>query len=184
MSMLANFSSFVNEQVSVQTRLAAKYSRDEKRQALHLGSARKFQELAEAVTQADKLLDDSAPRTQVQTPVLTLKPDELEGLPSELLNELSDGAVPDKAELVLFQVIDERGGIASLDQILVGLYRKSGELMKRNTLTSKLYRMAQKGQIFTVPEKKGVYSTRKLSEEDAARLFGAEIGESPQQTLV
>ena len=76
------------------------------------------------------------------------------------------------------------GGIASLDQILVGLYRNSGELWKRNTLTSKLYRMAQKGVVFQVPEKKGVYSTRRISEEDARRLFGLEGQEGTQQQLV
>jgi hypothetical protein len=71
-------------------------------------------------------------------------------------------------------VIDEAGGVASLDQILVGHFRKTGEVMKRTTLTSRLYRMANKGLIFPLPNKKGVYSTSKFSDHEVAQLLGAD----------
>ena len=77
-----------------------------------------------------------------------------------------------RGETLLLHVINDRGGIATLDQVLVSLYRKTGEVMKRTTLTSKLYRMTQKGTVFVVPSKKGVYSTRRLSQEDVAAMFG------------
>lgn len=89
-----------------------------------------------------------------------------------MLTELSESALPDRGETLLLHVINDRGGIATLDQVLVGLYRKTGEVMKRTTLTSKLYRMTQKGTVFVVPSKKGVYSTRRLSQEDVAAMFG------------
>lgn len=181
MSSLNKFSVFVNEQIGVQSRLAKKYGKDEQRKLLHEQSRDRFTELLCAIVEADELLDSLQEQKDVQTFALTLQPDELEGLPKELLDELSEGAVPDKADAALLQVIRDRGGVASLDQIIVGIYKKTGELVKRNTLTSKLYRMSQKGTIFPVPEKKGVYSTRRISEEDAKRLFG----EPPeQQSLV
>ncbi len=185
MSILAKHLAFVNEQVIVQGRLADKYKKDERRTALHLASQSRFDELAQALLEADKLLDQSPlQRNQLHAPVLTLRADELDGLPSELIAELSDGAIPDKADVALLQVIEERGGVASLDQIIVGLYRKTSEVMKRNTLTSKLYRMAQKGVVHPVPEKKGVYSTQRLSEEQVAKLFGTDTNEGSQQNLV
>jgi hypothetical protein len=184
MSILNKHLVFVNEQVGIQTRLAKKYANDQQRSELHLATRDSFIDLLASMSEADSLLDAAEPsRNQVQTPVLTLQPDELDGLPSEVLSELSEGAVPDKADAALLQVLADRGGIASLDQIIVGLYKKTGEIVKRNTLTSKLYRMGQKGAIYPVPERKGVYSARRLSEEEVRRLFGAEQSDS-QQSLV
>ncbi len=184
MSMLNKHLVFVNEQVGIQTRLAKKYANDQQRSELHLATRDSFINLLAAMSEADSVLDAVEPaRNQVQTPVLTLQPDELEGLPPELLAELSEGAVPDKADAALLQVLADRGGIASLDQIIVGLFKRTGELVKRNTLTSKLYRMAQKGVLFPVPDKKGVYSVRRLSDEDVRRIFGTEQQDT-QQTLV
>lgn len=184
MSMINKHLAFVNEQVGIQTRLAKKYAKDEQRSALHTNTRDRFIDLLSCLAEADALLEAAEPaKAAVQAPVLTLQPDELDGLPSELLAELSEGAVPDKADAALLQVLADRGGIASLDQIIVGLYKKTGELVKRNTLTSKLYRMAQKGSIFPVPDRKGVYSVRRLSEDDAKRIFGVEPQDT-QQSLV
>ena len=73
----------------------------------------------------------------------------------------------DKAEFTIVSLIDESGGVASLDQILVALYRKTGEISKRLGLNSRLYRMVQKGLIHSVPGKKGVYSTKPIVEDGA-----------------
>lgn len=184
MSSLSKHLVFVNEQIGIQNRLAKKYEKDERRSRIHLASRDAFIALLSDIEEADAALDAALGRQVVQTPVLTLRVEDLDGLPQELLSELSEGAVPDRVDTSILSTIDMNGGIASLDQILVGLYRNSGELWKRNTLTSKLYRMAQKGVVFQVPEKKGVYSTRRISEEDARRLFGLEGQEGTQQQLV
>lgn len=189
MSILNKHLVFVNEQVAVQSRLAKKYAKDNARSALHTASRDSFIHLLDAMNEADEALDKAEAaageaRSQVQTPALTLTPDELEGLPKELLQELSEGAVPDKIEAAILAAIRGRDGIASLDQILVAVYRQTGELVKRNTLTSKLYRMAQKQTIYSVPEKKGAYSLKRISFEDAQRMFGASDPEGQQQQLV
>jgi hypothetical protein len=183
MSILSKHIAFVNEQALVQERLAERYAKDEKRQARHLATKERLQELAGDLVLADQSLDaySVTESPSVQAPALTLRADDLDGLPQELLNELSEGAIPDKSESALLKVIEEKGGIASLDVILVGLYRQTGEVLKRTTLTSKLYRMTQKGNLFPVPSKKGVYSTRKLTEEETVRLFG---GDQATQTQI
>jgi hypothetical protein len=75
-------------------------------------------------------------------------------------------------------LLDEHGGIASLDQIIFGLYKKTKEIVKRQAMTNRLYRMGQKELIWGVPGKKGVYSNRPISDQEAASLFGVEPSES------
>ena len=78
-------------------------------------------------------------------------------LPGELLEELSI-AKADDLEDQLVTVINAYGGEASLDQVLVGLYRKFKILQKRRFLQNKLYRM---DMVWSVDGRKGMYTTTK-----------------------
>ena len=82
-------------------------------------------------------------------------------LPAELLEELSV-AKTDELEDQIATVINSYAGAASLDQILVGLFRKFGVKQKRRFLQNKLYRMPG---IWSVEGRKGVYSTSEPTEE-------------------
>lgn len=85
-------------------------------------------------------------------------PSELSGihdLPEDVLAELS-GYKTDELEDQLVTVINSYGGEASLDQILVGLYRKFQVHQKRKFLQNKLYRMEV---VWSVDGRKGVYTT-------------------------
>lgn len=95
---------------------------------------------------------------------LSLRPEDVNDLPDELIKELSISNT-DKTEFLLMEIVEDIGGIASLDQILVALYRRTGEILKRTGLTSRLYRMAQKRLIFNVPNKKGIYSLHDFQSE-------------------
>lgn len=87
----------------------------------------------------------------------TLLPSDLEGLPEELLNNLSISE-SDHQEFKIVHLIDAIGGEASIDKIMVAYYHDTGDILDRRNLAAKLYRMVQKGLIFTA-SKKGVYST-------------------------
>ncbi len=76
-------------------------------------------------------------------------------LPPELQAELSV-AKTDELEDQLVTVIKAYGDQASLDQILVGLFRKFQVTQKRRFLQNKLYRM---DTVWGVEGKKGVYTT-------------------------
>jgi hypothetical protein len=93
-----------------------------------------------------------------------------------LIRELSISDA-DKQEFAIVGIINDGGGILSLDKIMVGIFRKTGEVVKRTATISRLYRMAQKGLIYSVPLKKGFYATRPTSEQDVRRIFGTEDGE-------
>jgi len=85
--------------------------------------------------------------------------DDLADLPPELLAELSGGA---KAETdPLIQIINKRGGTASLDDILIDLYRTYNEIGKRTVIGNRLYRLARRELCWPVPGRKGVYTTTK-----------------------
>ena len=76
----------------------------------------------------------------------------------------------DKLDYSLVSLIKSCGGVATLDRILVSVYKLTEEIMKRATLNSRLYRMVQKGLIYSVPGKKGVYSTFPMDEDEASEL--------------
>jgi hypothetical protein len=85
-------------------------------------------------------------------------PLDLADLPEELLSELSEGTVKGEADPVL-QIIDDHGGTASIDEILIDLYRKHGEIGKRTIVGSRLYRLSKRGLVRAMPGKKGIYTT-------------------------
>jgi hypothetical protein len=172
MSILNTHNSFVKQQSEFHRRMAKKYAFDPKRQLLHISTAEKFEVLASDINDADKKLDDPlfAPKPITLEQQLNLFPKELDDLPEDLKKELSSSDA-DIIERLTLTLMEEAGGIISLDRILVGLYRKTGEINKRVTMTSRMYRMAQKGYVYYVPGKKGVYSVRKMSPEEATALF-------------
>ena len=100
---------------------------------------------------------------------LALSPEDIEGLPPELIEELSISD-SDMADFAILSAVDEAGGVVSLDKLLILMFKKTGEIHKRAALNSRIYRMVQKGTMFAVPGRKGVYSTRELSEEEASAI--------------
>jgi hypothetical protein len=87
--------------------------------------------------------------------------EDISDLPPELLAELSDAA---KGEIdPIIQIIEGRGGTASLDEILIDLFRKHKEIGKRNIVSNKLYRLARRGLCWSVPGKKGFYTTTSVA---------------------
>src|SRR5579884_3707990 len=126
-----------------------------------LAASAKAQELA---------LQQSAPAPKQLK--LSLTEEDIQGLPAELINELSLSA-GDRAEFAILGILEESNGISSLDRLLIGLYRKTGEIHKRKELISRLYRMVQKNLIYSVPGKKGVYSLEPPAGADTEPLDAA-----------
>jgi hypothetical protein len=175
MSILEKHLPTVKGQLEFHQKMAAKFAATNAfRAALHKNTAEKLGALHADLTEANILLDrtKSTPEPSGDKPRsaihLSLSPDELTDLPQALIDELT-GA--DKIEFAIINAIEDAGGVLNLDRLLIALYRKTGDIHKREQLTSRLYRMAQKNLIFFVPGKKGVYSTEQLSAEDAATLF-------------
>lgn len=165
---------FVKTQVTFHERKAAFFERglarypvNQKRMEAHRDMAAKFSELWAFLIAM--ITDAAASQRSMKSSRLGLSPEEIDGLPAELLEELSISEA-DKADFAVLSVIDEAGGVLSLDKILIALYRRTGEINKRTQINSRLYRMTQKGMVYSVPGRKGIYSTRELSEQEANNL--------------
>ena len=100
---------------------------------------------------APALKTSSAPSSAAE------RDDDLSDLPPELLKELSDSFKGETDPVIT--IINERGGTASIDEILVDLYRKYDEIGKRPIISNKLYRFSRRGLCAPVPGKKGLYTT-------------------------
>lgn len=81
----------------------------------------------------------------------------LDDLPQELRKQLQSRN-KDEIELKLFDIINDLEGIATLDEVLVGYYRKYSDVLKKSFLTNRLYRMIKNGVI--VSDKKGIYKIK------------------------
>ena len=91
---------------------------------------------------------------------LTLTQDDLVGLPKELLEQLNISEA-DRADAIIMDLINAAGGTLLLDKILIGLYKATGQIHQRNQNISRIYRLGKKGLVFSVPRKKGLYTTAK-----------------------
>jgi len=91
---------------------------------------------------------------------------DLSDLPEALRKQIVAVKLDDLEQKVVATLRDRFGGIANLDELMVGLYRDHQHITEdRRKLANKLYRMQQAGLIESVPKRKGVY---KLKESTAA----------------
>ena len=162
---LEALAAFVNDQISFHHHLAeqAREGGDERKSTRHQTITGRYADLA-------MVLADYRSKMRKPTQRLALSWEEVHDLPPDLLKELSvsDG---DKLEFEIIKIMEELGGVASLDRLLVALYRNSGEVYQRTWLNNRLYRMGQKDMIHSVPGRKGVYSLEPMEKDEAASLL-------------
>lgn len=170
MELLPDQLAFVKGQAEFHRRQMAKWSHDSRRQTRHAETAEHFEKLAKYIEELEwKVVLGPSPKPS-KTSGVAVTWEEAQELPEELLAELSISET-DKAEFQVLSIIDAQGGTASLDRILVEYYRATGEIMKRQTMTNRLYRMATKDLIWSVAGKKGIYTTQKLGAVPATPAF-------------
>lgn len=119
--------------------------------------------LEAAKAEISQLRDRNAELERRLAPLPTRLGD-LSDLPPELIEELTTPR-GDELEQQIIDVVRAYGDTADLDQILVGLYRKFGVVQKRRYLQNKVWRIAQKGALWSIKGRKGVYT---LNEPDDA----------------
>jgi hypothetical protein len=171
---LTSHTEFVKSQIEFQQRQAVRFASEPRRSRLHLDAVERFKSLLADLELLLNKINENPELLNVRShgvaPRLGLSWEEIHGLPQELLEELSISE-SDKTEFNISSLITELGGVASLDRLLVALFRQSGEITKRAALNQRLYRMVQKELIYSVPGKKGVYSIHPIPEEDADKLI-------------
>jgi hypothetical protein len=81
---------------------------------------------------------------------------DLSDIPPELMKELA-GIKIDDLEQQLATIIRSTDGEVQIDALLIELFRRFKVIQTRKFLQNKLWRMAQKGLVYSVPGRKGVY---------------------------
>lgn len=97
-------------------------------------------------------------------PSMYVFPDELKNLPDELLQQLNISS-SDKQDFQIIEAINSVGGVANIDKILIAYYHLTKEVFDRQKLMAKLYRMANKGLLYSHPSKKGIYGTSPIEDK-------------------
>lgn len=82
-------------------------------------------------------------------------------LPEELRSQLQAAKTGDLEDDIISIIKDEYNGYANIDEILVSYYKKKQEVLQRQFLSNKLYRMSKSGLIYSIKGKKGAYATNK-----------------------
>lgn len=80
----------------------------------------------------------------------------LSDLPESIRSELSIEKKKSKSSLVL-EAMKKLDGIASIDEILVTVYRDCGVIFKRAYLSNFMYRLCSRGIVSRVKRRKGIY---------------------------
>ena len=121
----------------------------------NLTNAQEFNETAAALLRAADELD----RLTDLTTAVPHPLEKISDLPPSLVAELSSVKV-DELEDQVVTVINAFEGTANIDEILVGLYRKFKVEQTRKFMLNKLYRMMKSDLIYSLPGRKGMYSTK------------------------
>ncbi len=83
---------------------------------------------------------------------------DLSDLPEALRKQLNFGQLDDLEEKIIKTLKNRYEGVASVDEIMVGLYRDFGFIGDdRKFIANKLYRMTKSGALRSVKKRKGVY---------------------------
>jgi hypothetical protein len=140
-------------------------------EAVKAGDTEAAKARSEWVTALESLVAEVEELRRKVAPLPTRLGD-LSDIPPSLRAELS-GVEVDELESQLVTVINSYGGTADLNQALIGLFRKFKIEQTRRFIQQKLWRMTTDGLLWSVPRRKGVYTTKKPSEyvDPAAKAF-------------
>ena len=153
-----NFDSFVKSQLDYHRRSAERFKSDPIRNRKHSNIVARFEALHSFLLS----IPENQARKHGAPPVVpkqgVMRIGSIDELPKELIDQLSI-TESDHLEFDIISVVDGFGGAASIDEILVGLWRKTQKVTERAFLSRKLYRMAQQEKIWPVQGRKGIYAT-------------------------
>ncbi|MGH6985380.1 MAG: hypothetical protein ACRED9_00880 [Caulobacteraceae bacterium] len=168
---LAEHISVVKNQLEFHERSAVKFENQRHRAVMHLATAEGLRNLlGDLIWLSDFQTAHPHWMERKSHPQrLSLTWEEIDGLPPEVLSELSVSD-SDRLEFSLVSAIQALGGVTSLDKLIVHLFNETKEIHKRTPLNQRLYRMTQKGMIHSVPGRKGAYSVEPLSDAESAEL--------------
>ncbi|MGI9377073.1 MAG: hypothetical protein ACR2PC_13415 [Tsuneonella suprasediminis] len=172
---------FVKSQIAHHTRSIRYHEgrKDELKARRHRGILRRFEEILSKI----ELFNEQFPvHPNNEIAIRKIEPiggriGNVEDLPEEIRSQLVSVQY-DELETQILTVINKRySGIATIDEILVGLWREHNDVHQRDVLATKIYRMVRKEFLHSVAGRKGVYSTKPIEEAGEATSEEKATGE-------
>lgn len=156
---------FVNSQIEHHRKSISYHEKrgDQPKVNRHRGILKRFEDLLPKIEQ----LVGIAPPTTVEVKEIKVgsRIGNIDDLPEAIRAQLVSFQMDELEAQILDLLNDNLDHVATIDEILVGLWRSHGVAHQRDQLANKIYRMTRKEQLFSVPGRKGVYST--IAVEDA-----------------
>jgi hypothetical protein len=129
-------------------------------QKLQPYQSRKHREAAEGLGDLATLLDSLpaqyAPSDDVGFDLFDLDPFRMADIPSAFIDELKISRA-EKSDARILELFRFAGRPLNISEVLIGLYRKFDETMKRTAVSARLYRLARDGHLESVDGGRGVY---------------------------
>ena len=151
---------FVKSQIEHHAKTAAWHSSKGRfdKEARHKGLHKRFVSLLSKIKEIEKQEVSSAP-TKVSSNNVGGRLGDLSDVPEHIRKQLVTVQVDELEQQILDVIGSEFGGSASIDEIMVGLWRKYKVGDKdREFLARKIYRMVRSNSVFSVPKRKGIYA--------------------------
>lgn len=123
----------------------------------HRGILKRFEELLPKIEQMVGIVPE--PQFEVREIKVGSRIGNIDELPEAIRAQLVSFQMDELEAQILDLLNDNLDRVATIDEILVGLWRAHGVAHQRDQLANKIYRMTRKEQLYSVPGKKGVYST-------------------------
>jgi hypothetical protein len=142
MLSMAEIIEFCQLQAEFHRKQAARLSKSSpEKTSRHVGLEGKFRGVVDSLQ-----TQPPAPSNSAEADLFAIDPYDVGGLPAELVEQLS---IPksDDDEVKLIQLLRLATRPLSINEIMVGLYRKFGDLHKRNSVNARLYRLSKKGEL-------------------------------------
>jgi hypothetical protein len=111
------------------------------------------------------LPNSPAPTDSAEKDLFLLDPLHLDDLPDDFVEELSLSPA-DTQDAQLMELLRIADRPLTINELMVGSLRKYNVRYKRTALSSRLYRMTQRGLIVSVPKQKGVYALSESNLDD------------------
>ena len=154
---------FVKSQINHHTR-SIEFHRsrgDGDKERRHTGILRRFNDILPKMVQANSALSLGQAVIPVDEKKVGNRLGNIMDLPEEIRSQLVSVQFDEIENQILKVVKESFGGVATIDEIFVGMYRETREVMQRDALANKIYRMTRKEMLFSVEGRKGVYSMSK-----------------------
>ena len=86
---------------------------------------------------------------------------DISDLPESLRKQLNASKMDDVEEKIIQTIRERYDGFASIDEVIVGLYRDCGYITEdRKFIANKLYRMTKSQHLESVTKRKGVFKLK------------------------